>query len=96
MAASLPGSRPCGCEEGLPGAVKATGFGPDILRFASAFVSLQDKRFDADYNPYAKFTGQEVKAWIRTADAALRALRSSQMAERRRLAACVLLKKRGK
>ena len=73
---------------------KKTGFGTDIQKFADVFVTLQEKRHDADYNPRTIFKRNEVITWIDAAELAIRGFKNSPVSQRRRLAACVLLRKR--
>lgn len=67
------------------------GFPEDILSFADAFVSLQDLRHRADYDPEAAFTRSEVLNHLGIARRALEALQRARVEDRRALAAHVLL-----
>lgn len=63
-----------------------------IEDFANAFVTLQKKRHEADYNPLAQFSKSTVQADIALAEQAIRAFKAEKTADRRALCAWVLFK----
>ena len=63
-----------------------------IEDFANAFVTLQKKRHEADYNPFARFSKSTVRADIDLAEQAIRAFRAESIADRRALCAWVLFR----
>lgn len=63
-----------------------------IEDFANAFVTLQKKRHDADYNPLARLSKSTVQADIALAEQAIRAFKSESVADRRALCAWVLFR----
>lgn len=70
-------------------------FPQKIQNFAITFVTMQDKRHSADYDPAAPtFLKSDVVQDIETADRALADFRSVQIKDRRAFAAHVLLRKR--
>lgn len=71
-----------------------TKFSDEIQDFANAFVTLQEKRHDADYDPFAKFTKSEVLADIELADAAIKKISSATASDARAFAIHVLFKNR--
>jgi uncharacterized protein (UPF0332 family) len=76
------------------GRVVNLNFPAEIVQFANAFISLQQQRHIADYDPTSRFERAEVVAIIDNADQAIsdykRALRSDRIA----FAVLVLLKLR--
>jgi len=63
-----------------------------IEDFANAFVTLQKKRHEADYNPLAQFSKSTVQADIALAEQAIQAFKAEKTADRRALCAWVLFK----
>jgi hypothetical protein len=48
-----------------------TGFGANIIAFATTLVELQEKRHEADYNPMVRMRSLDAELAIKTARAAL-------------------------
>lgn len=69
-------------------------FPQDIEDFANTFVSLQEKRHSADYDPFAQFTKLEVISDISSARDVIDRFRSSPIKDRRAFSAFVLFKHR--
>jgi hypothetical protein len=69
-------------------------FSPDVQAFASIFVTLQQLRHDADYDPIARFNKSEVLLYISQAETAILGFELCNIPERRAFAAHVLLKSR--
>ena len=69
-------------------------FPQDIENFANAFVSLQEKRHLADYDPVARFTKVEVQRDIATTRVVIKGFRSAPAKHRKAFAVYVLFKKR--
>lgn len=69
-------------------------FPKQIEDFANTFVTLQDKRHRADYDPSATFLKSEVTSDIGLAEQAIVDFRSVGAKHRRAFCAYVLLKKR--
>lgn len=69
-------------------------FPQDIEDFANAFVSLQEKRHSADYDPFSQFTKQEVRSDIAATRNTIERFRSTPVRDRRAFAAFVLFKSR--
>ena len=69
-------------------------FPQDIEDFANTFVSLQEKRHSADYDPFAQFTKLEVKSDISSAKDAIERFQSAPIKDRRAFSAFVLFKTR--
>ena len=74
--------------------VSGKGFPQEIEDFASAFVTMQKKRHDADYDPFARFVKSSVQTDILLAEGAVNSLMSAPKKDRRAFCAWVLLKKR--
>jgi hypothetical protein len=74
--------------------VQKLGFASTIQQCATAFVDLQLKRHDADYNPDIRFRRVEALNAIAIAEDAIRSLKSSSKKDRRAFAVLLLLKKR--
>ena len=66
-------------------------FSPDIKDFASIFVRLQDKRNDADYNPFATFSDGDVEVDIDDAETAINNFERISDRERRNFAIYILI-----
>jgi uncharacterized protein (UPF0332 family) len=71
-----------------------TEFDADIQGFADVFVTLQQRRHEADYNPHAHFTKSEALARLSQAETAILAFEACSLPERRAFAVQVLLKAR--
>jgi hypothetical protein len=69
-------------------------FPQQIQDFAYAFVDLQERRHDADYDPSVKLTKSEVASSLELAEAAINGLKGVPLRDRRAFAAHVLFKKR--
>lgn len=67
-------------------------FPKEIEDFANAFVSLQEKRHSADYDPFPSFSKLEIKNDISATRETIKAFRSSPIKDRRAFAAFVLFK----
>ena len=68
---------------------------PDEIRdFAIQFVDLQEKRHEADYDPFKRFTRSDVRTAIEAADVAIRRLQASNIKDKRAFAAWTVMKKR--
>lgn len=69
-------------------------FPKGIEDFANTFVTMQAKRHDADYDPYAKFAKSSVLSDIALVEQAIKNFKSCKTKDRRAFCAYVLLKKR--
>ena len=69
-------------------------FPPEIVQFANAFVSAQEQRHTADYDPNAKFTRAEVIAFIDGAELATTDYKKAPRSDKLAFAVLVLLKLR--
>lgn len=65
-------------------------FDSRIIAFATAFVTMQQLREDADYNPEKTFYRSEVHTRIRQAEQALNGLGKAPKADRRAFAALLM------
>ena len=72
------------------------GFPPGIVEFAGAFIDLQQKRIEADYNPLAQFDATAVLNLIENAEAAVVALDVASPEAQRAFAIFVALKPRAR
>jgi hypothetical protein len=70
------------------------GFPPEIVKFAEAFLIMQEKRHAADYDPQSAYTRPEVIALVADAAQAITSLRSAARPDRRAFVALVLLRQR--
>ena len=70
------------------------GFPTGIVICADEFVTLQDARHSADYDPLHRVTRADALTWVSRAEAAIKALRGCSVKDRRAFAVQVLLKKR--
>lgn len=61
---------------------------------ADAFISLQEARHKADYDPMVRFTRADTVDWVARAEAAITDLRAAPRIDRRAFAVQLLLKKR--
>jgi len=73
---------------------KLAHFPQEIQDFANAFVTLQEKRHKADYDPYEKTKKSTVLADISTAHTAIEGFEGRNLKDRRAFAAFVLFKQR--
>lgn len=71
-----------------------SAFSPEIEDFAIAFVQLQIKRHDADYDPIARLTKSAVIEDVKTARRVISAFALAPIKDRRAFCAFVLFKKR--
>jgi hypothetical protein len=67
-------------------------FPQDIQDFAKLFVQMQLKRYDADYNPAAKFFKSEVSDDIDLAELAIDSFNAAPALDRRAFCAYVLFR----
>lgn len=63
-----------------------------IEDFANLFVAMQEKRHNADYDPYIKLTKSEVRLDIRTAEQAIADFSAAPIKDRRAFSAYVLFR----
>jgi len=77
------------CKDGL-----ITKFPKAIEDFANTFVTMQEKRHAADYDPAVRLTKSEVVADIKTTEQAIKEFQKVPAKDRRAFAAHVLFKKR--
>lgn len=75
-------------------AVRNLNFPNGLKSCADAFVALQQKRHDADYNPDSRVLRADALAAIQQAEDAITALRAAPMRDRRAFAVQILMKKR--
>lgn len=75
-------------------AVRNLNFPNTITSCADAFVALQQKRHDADYDPDYRFLRADALDAIQLAENAIRDLKSSPKRDRRAFAVQILMKKR--
>ncbi|MBI1779272.1 MAG: hypothetical protein HYR63_28400 [Proteobacteria bacterium] len=75
------------------GQVRGLGFPPDICSCADAFVSLQQARHDADYDPSHRVTRAVALAAVAQAEQAIGCLRTAPRKDRKAFAVQLLLKK---
>lgn len=66
----------------------------EIEDFANSFVTMQKKRHDADYDPFATFAKSEVVADIALVEEAIRKFKGLAIKHRRAFCAYVLLRQR--
>lgn len=74
---------------------RAKGFPRSLADFADTFISLQDLRHRADYDPDWRPRRSEVENHISMTKAAIGALRNTPLADRRAFAVHLLLNYRG-
>lgn len=67
--------------------VPAGGFGPDIQAFSVAFLDLQEKRHNADYDPMSRVKTADARVAISTARSAIRSLKNAPAERRKRFLA---------
>lgn len=70
------------------------GFPHAIVTFADEFVSMQQARHSADYDPDVRYTRAEVLLLVSNAEQAIASLRSAPKKDRRAFAVQVLLRRR--
>lgn len=75
-------------------AVRNLNFPNTIKSCADAFVALQQKRHDADYDPDYRVLSAHARDAIKQAENAIRDLKSAPRRDRRAFAVQILLKKR--
>lgn len=75
-------------------AVRNLNFPNSIKSCADAFVALQQKRHEADYDPDYRVLRADALDAIQQAEDAIRALRTSARRDRRAFAVQILMKKR--
>ncbi|MEX2647574.1 MAG: hypothetical protein WD673_01015 [Alphaproteobacteria bacterium] len=73
---------------------RSLGFPPTICSCADAFVTLQQARHDADYDPHYRVLRDEALAAIALAEQAIQDLKASARSDRLGFAVQLLLKKR--
>jgi len=69
-------------------------FPKEIEDFASLYITLQQKRHAADYDPHAQFLKTDVDVLINAAEATLKAFSRVQIKDRRAFAAWSAMKHR--
>jgi hypothetical protein len=69
-------------------------FPPEIVQFANSFVSMQEQRHTADYDPDARFTRTEVITLIDGVEQSIADYKAAARADRLAFAVLVLLKRR--
>jgi uncharacterized protein (UPF0332 family) len=69
-------------------------FPSEIIQFATIFATMQVKRHEADYDPFAKFTKSSVMVDIKQAKVAIAAFNGTAIKHRRAFAAFVLFRSR--
>ncbi len=69
-------------------------FPREIEDFAQTFVTLQEKRHSADYDPESRFTKSDARILITRAEQAIKSLRRVATKDRRAFAVWVVMKKR--
>jgi hypothetical protein len=77
------------CSDGI-----ISKFPKAIEDFANAFVTMQEKRHAADYDPYTKLTKSEVLQDILLVEQTIRDFQKEKPKDRRAFCALVLFKKR--
>ncbi|MFO7858447.1 MAG: hypothetical protein R6V11_05930 [Ectothiorhodospiraceae bacterium] len=70
------------------------GFPARIVQFADAFLTLQEERHRADYDPTVTYTRAETLVYVQTAQQAIGDLRHSAESDRAAFAVWVLMKAR--
>ncbi|MBB5518073.1 hypothetical protein [Amphiplicatus metriothermophilus] len=69
-------------------------FPKEIRDFSNTFIEMQEKRHQADYDPYARFEKSEALQDILRVEAAIDAFRQAPLKDKRAFCAFVLFKKR--
>jgi uncharacterized protein (UPF0332 family) len=70
-------------------------YSDEIRAFCVTFVRMQQRRHDADYDPYSRFRKSEVLADLQQVKEAISKFERCKLSERRAFAAYALLKTRG-
>ena len=70
-------------------------FDPGVVTFAEAFVTMQELRLDADYNPRTTFYRSDVRILISAAEQAFDQFNTAPRADRRAFAAFIMHPGRG-
>lgn len=73
-----------------------TKFPKVIEDFANTFVTLQDKRHSADYDPFARFTKSEVVADLSMVEAVIASFMKASLKDRRAFCAYAIFRPRKK
>jgi len=76
------------------GQVRTLAFPLKIVRFADLFISMQEERHSADYDPSSRYTRTEVIGLIGSVDQAIKEFKSSPRPDRVAFATLVLLRRR--
>ena len=71
---------------------RSKGFPAEVIKFAEAFVALQEHRHTADYDPLATYARADVATLIGEASEAIRGLGQAPVRQRRAFVALVLLR----
>lgn len=74
--------------------VAKLGFPPDVITVADEFVTLQEARHRADYDPLHRLTRAEAITLVARAESAVKILKGVPLKDRRAFAVQLLLKKR--
>jgi hypothetical protein len=69
-------------------------FPPAIRDFADVYVTMQSKRHDADYDPFAQLTKSAVTADVQLIEKALASFKKAPLSDRRAFCAFVLFRER--
>ena len=69
-------------------------FPKELEDFAAHFITLQEKRHEADYDPHVRITKTDASSAISTAEAAIRKLNKTRIKDRRAFAAWTTMKHR--
>ena len=69
-------------------------FPKEIEDFANQFVALQEKRHQADYDPFSRFTRNDVITSIEAAEIGIRKLQAATIKDKRAFAAWTAMKNR--
>jgi hypothetical protein len=74
--------------------VANSGLPPSLVLFADTFLTLQEERHRADYDPSSRYTREEVLTLIEEADRAIRSLAAAPRSDRRTFGVMASFKKR--
>ena len=66
------------------------GFPPEILHFAAFFVTMQQERHDADYNPSKRYTRQQVLSLIASTEIAIQQFENAEIKHKKAFGALIL------
>jgi len=69
-------------------------FPQEVEDFANAFVQMQEKRHNADYDPHVRFAKSEVLADIALVEQAIAGFEAADAKDRRAFCAYVLFRRR--